>query len=121
MTGAGHFDAGHFDAGEAAAVAERAKRMTREQQRRAAALRYVLEDRRGRDWLWSLLEDCRIWTSSYTGDTATFFNEGMRNVGLKVLTEITETVPEALVTMITENHSDERDDGDSGREPGREP
>lgn len=104
-----------FDAGDAAAVAERAGRAAREQERRAAGLRYVLTDRRGRDWLWSLLEDCRIWSSSFTGDSATFFNEGMRNVGLRVLTEISEAAPEALVTMITENRSDERDDdGDRG-------
>lgn len=106
-----------FDAGDAEAVAARAERLATEGARRAAGLRYILEDRRGRDWLWSLLEGCRIWSSSYTGDQTTVFNEGMRNVGLKVLTEIDAAAPEALVTMITENRSDERDE----REPGREP
>lgn len=103
-------DAPAFDAGDAEAVAERDGRLAREQERRAAGLRYILEDRRGRDWLWSLLEGCRIWQSSYTGDQTTVFYEGMRNVGLRLLSELAATAPEALVTLITENRSDERDD-----------
>ena len=101
-----------FDAGDAEAVGRRARRLAREEQRRAAGLRYVLADRRGRDWLWSLLESCRIYESSFTGDSGTFFNEGMRNVGLRVLTEIAAADPQALVTMMTENRADERDDGE---------
>lgn len=105
-----------FDAGDAEAVAARGERLAREQERRAAGLRYVLDDRRGRDWLWSLLEGCRIWQSSYTGDQTTVFYEGMRNVGLRLLTELAATAPEALVTMITENRSDGRDERDDRRD-----
>lgn len=101
-----------FDAGDAEAVGRRAKAIAKEQARRAAGLRYVLADRRGRDWLWSLLEHCRIYETSFTGDSATFFNEGMRNVGLKVMTQIAAADPEALVTMMTENRADERDDAE---------
>ncbi|MEX0758019.1 MAG: hypothetical protein WD100_00440, partial [Tistlia sp.] len=86
-------------------------------ERSAAGLRYMLEDRRGRDWLWSLLEGCRIWASSYTGDQTTVFNEGMRNVGLRVLSELEAAAPEALVTMIMENRSDERHERESDRKP----
>lgn len=104
---------GSFDAGDAGAVAERGESLAKEQERRAAGLRYILADRRGRDWLWSLLEGCRLYESSFTGDERTVFNEGMRNVGLKVLDEITATAPDALVTMIMENRDDERDDRES--------
>lgn len=103
---------GPFDAGDATAVAARAERLAARQERRAAGLRYVLAERRGRDWLWALLEDCRIFESSFTGDPTTFFHEGTRNVGLKLLTAIAETAPEALVTLMTENRSDERDDAE---------
>ena len=105
-------EAAGYDAGEASAVAERDRQVAAAEQRRADGLRYVLADRRGRDWLWALLEDCRIYASSYTGDQTTFFYEGMRNVGLKLLTGIAETAPEALATLMTENRSDDRDDRD---------
>ena len=58
-------------------------------QKIANALKAVLATRDGRIVLWQLLSDTGIYRNSFDRDIAVMaFNEGQRNVGLKLLDRI---------------------------------
>lgn len=62
-------------------------------------LRRILEADHGRRFIWKTLVHCGIFTSSFTGNNTTFFNEGRRDVGLKILADVMEAKPEAYTQM----------------------
>jgi len=70
--------------------------------RRIASFRAVMASPDGRRWVWNLLERCGVFRTSYTGDSTTYFNEGSRNVGLMVITDINVACPDLFITMMTE-------------------
>lgn len=43
-----------------------------------------------RRFVWEFLEDCHVFSPSFTGDSKTFFREGERNVGLKLMARLDE-------------------------------
>jgi len=61
-----------------------------------------LSTKEGRRFVWRLLCDCGVFRSSFTGNSETFFNEGRRSVGLKMLGEIDAHAPEAYALMSAE-------------------
>ena len=65
--------------------------------------KWIMSDKRGRRFMWRLLEVTGVYRTSFTGNSTTFFNEGMRNVGLIVMNEIHENCPELYETLIKEN------------------
>lgn len=56
----------------------------------------------GRRFVWRYLEACRVFSTSMTGNSYTYFNEGQRNIGLKLLSEVNSASPEALTIMMKE-------------------
>lgn len=70
-------------------------------------LRSVLNTVEGRRFLWRILEFCGLYKTSFTGSSETFFLEGQRNVGIKLITEIIETEPEAYLLMMKEHRKGE--------------
>ena len=66
-------------------------------------LRWVMSDKRGRRVVWRLLEIAGIYRLSYTGDDRTAFNEGQRNVGLKLLAEVNQHCPAEYMEMLKEH------------------
>lgn len=71
--------------------------------------KWVIRDKRGRRFVWRLLESTGVFRSSFTGNSETYFREGARNVGLQVLGMIHEHAPEAYQLMLTEQHDDRPD------------
>jgi hypothetical protein len=65
-------------------------------------LKWLMSNKRGRRFIWRLLERTGLYRSSFTGNSATFFNEGQRNVGLQVLSWLNEHCPAQYITMLTE-------------------
>ncbi len=65
-------------------------------------IRWILSDARGRRQYWRILEFCGMNKTSFTGNSTTFFNEGMRNVGLKLQADMMDARPEAFIQMINE-------------------
>ncbi len=53
----------------------------------------------GRRWVWRVLSDCGVFKSSFTGNSTTFFNEGRRDIGLRILADVMEANPDAYVQM----------------------
>jgi len=66
-------------------------------------IREVLGTRRGRRYFWGLLEWCGIFKTSNSDEHQIFFNEGMRNVGLKLLADVNEAAPEVYNLMLRES------------------
>lgn len=63
---------------------------------------WLMSQARGRRFIWRLLSKAGVFQSSFTGNSATFFNEGRRDVGLWALASITAHCPEDFVKMLTE-------------------
>jgi hypothetical protein len=77
--------------------------------RRLNDVREVLNTKRGRRWYWSMMKFCRIFETSNADEHQIFYNEGMRNVGLKLLADVNEAAPEAYLVMLRENQEDTND------------
>lgn len=91
-----------FDAGDADAVRGREKLTKEAERKRLNGLKVIVENEDARAWLWDLMGFCGIARSSFTGNSTTFFNEGQRNVGLKVQAELVKYFPERYITMMKE-------------------
>lgn len=63
---------------------------------------HVLSSPHGRRFLWRYLGICGVYKTSFTGSSETFYLEGQRNIGLKILADITECNPEAYILMMKE-------------------
>jgi hypothetical protein len=68
-----------------------------------SCLRDILETEGGQEFFWRLLSRCRLYETSFTGNSQTFFNEGKREVGLWILSEIVAADPAAYSKMMTKN------------------
>ncbi len=54
----------------------------------------------GRRTLWRYISGCGVFRTSFVGDVnAAIFNEGARNVGLKIIDDVMTADPDAFVLM----------------------
>ena len=83
------------------------KRKTKTELRRLKEnewLKDILSRPGGRDFIWRLLTQCGVYDISFTGDAPhTFFNEGKRQIGLWVLTEIDAADKRSILLIHEEN------------------
>lgn len=69
-----------------------------------AALRFVLSREGGRAVLWGILEHCKVLGGSFTGEPlTTAFNEGRRDVGIRLWNAVAAVDPDSLAIMQTEH------------------
>lgn len=66
-------------------------------------IRRVLESDYGRRFVWRYLGICRVFESSWSPSAAIHFYEGQRDIGLKLIADITESNDEALILMMRES------------------
>lgn len=86
--------------------AEQEKRLETEKLEREVFLndvRHVLSSVQGRRFVWRILDMAGVYRSSFTGNSSTFFNEGARNIGLRVLSDVMDAKPEAFLQMQQED------------------
>ena len=88
--------------GQERARAELSDKQKLQMQQDAADFKWIMSNKRGRRYIWRLLEKAGVFRSSFTGNSATFFNEGQRNLGLSVLAMIHEHTPDAYTLMLNE-------------------
>jgi hypothetical protein len=71
----------------------------------AEDLRWIMSDKRGRRYMWRLLEQTRVYQLSLVlgAFDQTAFNEGQRSIGLKYLAELDRVCPERYEEMVKEN------------------
>jgi len=55
----------------------------------------------GQRFLWRYLEVCGVFRSSWSPSAEIHFNEGRRDIGLRILADITEADPKALITLMS--------------------
>lgn len=74
----------------------------------AADFKWIMSNKRGRRFIWRLLEKAGVFRSSFTGNSETFFREGARNIGLQVLAMVHEHAPESYTLMLNEQKDYDR-------------
>lgn len=85
----------------ASATAAEEERLAKEKEQND--LRWVMSTKQGRRFIHRLLSKAGIWQSSFNTNNAMMaFNEGRRNAGLELLSEITEACSERYTEMLTE-------------------
>lgn len=89
--------------GQERTKAEQAKRAKQLSEQRIRDFSWVISDKRGRRFVWWLLEIAGVFRSSFTGNSETFFREGQRNAGLQVLGMIHEHAPDTYSLMLKEH------------------
>jgi len=68
---------------------------------------YILSSFNGRRFLWRYLELCGVFKTSFSPESSqAAFNEGQRNVGLRLLSDINEANPDAYLQMMKESKGD---------------
>lgn len=76
----------------------------RRRQQELLDLEWVMSDGRGRRVVWRLLEQAGVFRLSYAGDAlSTAFNEGQRNIGLRLMADCLEAAAEKYLVMQAEN------------------
>lgn len=73
---------------------------------RQATLQYMLANERGRMFIWDMLTRTQVFGASFTGDAlTTAFNEGRRDAGIRLLSDVLAHDPHALARMTVENEA----------------
>lgn len=79
-----------FNAGDETQVKERKTKAELKREKQLEELRAICQDRRVRDFIWRLLSTCGPYRQSFTGNSQTFFNEGLRKIGTHLIAELDE-------------------------------
>jgi len=67
-------------------------------------MRAILSMPQGRRFVWRYLTHCKVFQSTFNhSGSITSFNEGMRNVGLMMLSDVNDASPESYLTMMKES------------------
>lgn len=73
-------------------------------QQEAADFRWLMNDPRGRRFMWRLMGHCKVFQPSFNPHGGVMnFNEGQRNVGLFLLGETNDLCPAMFPVMAAEN------------------
>ena len=91
------------NAADESGVKAQAESEERRAQRDLDGLRYVLATKDGRRFLWNLVTECGVFVCSFDGSSRTFFREGERNVGLKIIARLNAADPNWYGTMVKES------------------
>jgi hypothetical protein len=97
-----------FDPNEQKQVQDRARKAKDRLRDSDQAIKAFMSHESGRAWVWGHLSACGLYrTSARAGDAhMTYFCEGERNVGLRLLTQLQRACPELYATMTQENADD---------------
>jgi hypothetical protein len=71
--------------------------------------KWLMSSKRGRRVVWRLLERTGVYRSSFTGNSETYFREGMRNVGLMLMAQIHTAGPNLYAAMVQEQEQVKHD------------
>lgn len=100
-----------FNAADESQVKDRKRKDERARDIELADMKKLMAIREGRRFVWRLLDRAGVFRTSFTGNSTTFFNEGMRNIGLIVLADVMAACADQYVVMMNESKEDERTNG----------
>ena len=75
---------------------------------------WVMRSKHGRRFIWRMLTWTHVFKTSFTGNSETFFREGERNIGVRLMDEIHTHCYELYGTMVREQKNDNRNDSGAG-------
>lgn len=90
----------HTDEEKVKKIEEKVKRG---RERELDDLNDILKTKHGRRFVWRYLEMCKVFNECMTGNNWTFYNEGQRNIGLRLFADVMESDPDAFALMSKEN------------------
>lgn len=94
-----------FVMGDAGAEKDRNKAIRQKGARIDEAYRALMQHQDGRLMMWDMLSECGVFQTTHQGESthASAFNEGQRNVGLKLFLRLMKLCPDQYATMQKEN------------------
>jgi hypothetical protein len=97
-----------FDPNDQKQVQDRVRNAKDRQRDSDNAIKTFMSLQPGRAWMWEHLSGCGLYRmSAAAGDVhMTYFREGERNVGLRLLAQLQRACPEHYTTMTQENARD---------------
>src|SRR5215813_3500225 len=117
-----------YNAGERKDVRRAEKEAHLADRQRQEIITQIMSGTPGRRWVLEKLEECHIFRTSFHREpTAMAFNEGQRDIGLRLLNDIMASCPDQYVLMMRENNerrsASERtgDQDGNGRDQGSDP
>jgi hypothetical protein len=103
-----------YNASDTKAIRRAAKAAKLAEAQRREVVFSLMSSPAGRNYVHDLLLRCHVFTSSFTSDAICMaFNEGERNIGLQLLTDVMQFAPDQYVQMMREEN-DRRIAADSG-------
>lgn len=75
---------------------------------------WLMRNKQGRRFMWRMLKWTHYFKTSMTGNSFTFFHEGERNIGIRLIDSINAHCPELYGAMIKENKNGRPNDSDGG-------
>lgn len=85
-------------------VEKKSREMREQRLKELSDLNVLLKQPEFQRFMWRLFGECKMYESSFTGNSATFYNEGKRAVGIFLHQEIIEANPEAILEMMSKSH-----------------
>lgn len=90
-----------------------------EQEQREADLHWLMDNAAGRRFVWRMLGETGLYQTSFAADPVVMgFNEGRRDVGRRLLSDVTTHEPDKYLTMIQEaqqaDQKQQQEDEDDG-------
>ena len=79
---------------------DRAEELRLELEQNKNDLKFILETPQGIRFFKRFFREGFVFTTTFTGNSKTFYNEGHRNFALKYFGEITKTLPEVLPKLL---------------------
>lgn len=96
-----------YDTSDPKQIYEVKKQAKASAKRTAAMVGAIMDLQQGREWMFSLLSFCGVFTNPFATDPhRTAFLCGQMNVGQRVLAELQEHTARQYLTMIEENKRD---------------
>lgn len=89
-----------FNADDPKDVADLEQQVKDEQRLYYKALYRILNMREGVIVFSKILEDCKLFNTTFTGNVQTYFNEGNRNAGLKIFADCIEAAPDKIQELV---------------------
>ena len=71
-----------------------------------ANTRELLKLKHGRAFIWKILEECGLYSDTFTGNSMTYYMEGKRAIGLLVLQYLEDADPTAYARLLLEQQKE---------------
>lgn len=71
----------------------------------AADFAWLMQHPQGRRFVWRLMERAGLYRTTFTGDSTTFYREGIRSFGILLMQLINDHCPDQYMPMVNDGKS----------------